>query len=220
MFAGIGGFRTGLAHAGDLFCLWVGVRSIPSVKKPTEPYTEQEVNISIVTQPESTPMNSPRSISSAADFLANHSPSAESDGDLTTQEVRSFMKSCAWLKPGCLNIFCLKTCRGFSTTTAGRPSALSSERYMSWGIVSNGACLTARISESRIKGDGCILSDILIKDCPAISTLLLVIGLFSAVFLFSFFTASKVCFSNGLEETFLLVIGQFTAGEKCFVGGK
>ena len=38
------------------FCLWVGVRSIPSVKKPTEPYTEQEVNISVVTQPESTPM--------------------------------------------------------------------------------------------------------------------------------------------------------------------
>ena len=123
------------------------IEEINFLAKRTEPYTEQEVNISIVTQPESTPMNSPRSISSAADFLANHSPSAESDGDLTTQEVRSFMKSCAWLKPGCLNIFCLKTCRGFSTTTAGRPSALSSERYMSWGIVLNGACLTARISE-------------------------------------------------------------------------
>ena len=30
----------------------------------------------------------------AADFLVSHSPSAESDGDLTTQEVRSFMRLC------------------------------------------------------------------------------------------------------------------------------
>ena len=35
-----------------------------------------------------------------------------------------------------------------------------------WGIMSNGRCLTARISESPSRGSGCILSDILMEDVP------------------------------------------------------
>ena len=42
----------------------------------------------------------------------------------------------------------------------------SSVRYLNWGIMSNGKCLTARISESPSQGSGCILSDILMEDVP------------------------------------------------------
>ena len=42
----------------------------------------------------------------------------------------------------------------------------SSARFLSWGTMSNGRCLTARISESRSQENGCILSDILMADVP------------------------------------------------------
>ncbi len=42
----------------------------------------------------------------------------------------------------------------------------SSVRYLSWGTVWNGKCLTARILESPNPENGCILSDILIEDVP------------------------------------------------------
>ena len=43
---------------------------------------------------------------------------------------------------------------------------VDSETFKFKDTMSHGRCLTARISESRIKGDGCILSDILISDVP------------------------------------------------------
>ena len=39
-------------------------------------------------------------------------------------------------------------------------------RFMNWGIMWNGKCLTARISESLSPEKECILSDILMKDVP------------------------------------------------------
>ena len=50
-------------------------------------------------------------------------------------------------------------------TKAGR-FVPSSPRFMTWGIVWNGWCLTAPILESRNPGEGCSLSDILIPDAP------------------------------------------------------
>ena len=50
-------------------------------------------------------------------------------------------------------------------TKAGRFTP-SSVRYLSWGTVWNGKCLTARILESPNPENGCILSDILIEDVP------------------------------------------------------
>ena len=41
-----------------------------------------------------------------------------------------------------------------------------SPRLLKWGIISNGWCLTANTSESPNSEDGCILSDILIRDVP------------------------------------------------------
>ena len=71
-----------------------------------------------------------------------------------------------WLQTNDLRIFSLKTypvC--FRMTKAGRFTP-SSVRYLNWGIMSNGRCLTARISESPSRGSGCILSDILMEDVP------------------------------------------------------
>ena len=50
-------------------------------------------------------------------------------------------------------------------TEAGRLVS-SSPRFMTWGIMSNGLCLTANILESPNPENGCSLSDILIPDAP------------------------------------------------------
>ncbi len=50
--------------------------------------------------------------------------------------------------------------------TKGGRFTPSSVRFLSWGTMSNGRCLTARISESRSQESGCILSDILMEDVP------------------------------------------------------
>lgn len=95
------------------------------------------------------------------------------DLDLLTKEARSFMKSALCeskaigMKPGTLNIFCLRTCRGYSLTKGGKLSSLSSPRLGNWGILLNGVLLTAQTSVSPRIGSECTLSDILIADCPA-----------------------------------------------------
>ena len=71
------------------------------------------------------------------DFLARHSLSPESEEDLQMPE---------------------ELCSSSFTP--------SSVRYLSWGMVWNGKCLTARILESPNPESGCILSDILIEDVP------------------------------------------------------
>ena len=118
------------------------------------------------TQRESTPMSCRQLILYARDFLVNPSQSREEDLDLLTREARSFMKSSEWLKQKGLNIFSLKMFQGYSITTGGKRSSLSSPQFMSWGMVSNGVCLTAPILVSPNREKGYTLSDILIKDCP------------------------------------------------------
>ena len=86
--------------------------------------------------------------------------------DLKMQEVLSSLNWPEWLKRRGLCIFFLKTCLGsFRMTEAGR-LASSSPRFMTWGIMSNGLCLTANILESLNQDGGCSLSDILIPDAP------------------------------------------------------
>lgn len=50
-------------------------------------------------------------------------------------------------------------------TKAGRLIP-SSPCLLKWGIIWNGVCITANISESRSSADGCILSDILTDEVP------------------------------------------------------
>ena len=105
-------------------------------------------------------------IYSVQDFLARHSLSPESEKDLLTQEELSFLKLPGFLKlkdPRILSLKMFPVC--YRMTKAGR-FAPSSVRFLNWGTMSNGKCLTARISESPKQESGCILSDILISDVP------------------------------------------------------
>ena len=105
-------------------------------------------------------------IYSVQDFLARHSLSPESEKDLQMQEELSFLKLPGFLKlkdPRILSLKMFPVC--YRMTKAGR-FAPSSVRFLNWGTMSNGKCLTARISESLSPEKECILSDILMKDVP------------------------------------------------------
>ena len=71
-----------------------------------------------------------------------------------------------WLQTNDLRIFSLRMFPDSYRMTKGGRFTPSSVRFLSWGTMSNGRCLTARISESRSQESGCILSDILMEDVP------------------------------------------------------
>ena len=111
-----------------------------------------------------TPQNCPISTSCAPDFPASRFLLLAADGDLPTPEELFSLKFPDWLKQKDLRICCLKTFPDcFSMTAAGRFRP-SSPRWMSWGIMSNGLCLTAPILVSPSLAGGCSLSDILMPD--------------------------------------------------------
>lgn len=173
MFAGIGGFRTGLTNAGDFFMPVGWCEKDKHAQKAYrllygtegEYFCDDARNINPADMPDfdlicgGFPSGLP---DMSALFL-----SQGNDLDLLTKEARSFMKSADWLKPGTLSIFCLRTCRGYSLTKGGKLSSLSSPRLSNWGILLNGVLLTAQTSVSPRTGSECTLSDILIADCPA-----------------------------------------------------
>ena len=179
MFAGIGGFRTGLTNAGDFF--------MPVGWCEKDKHAQKAYRLLYGTEGEYF-CDDARKINPADlpdfDLICGGFPSGlpdmsalflsqGNDLDLLTKEARSFMKSalCAskaiGMKPGTLSIFCLRTCRGYSLTKGGKLSSLSSPRLGNWGILLNGVLLTAQTSVSPRIGSECTLSDILIADCPA-----------------------------------------------------
>ena len=101
---------------------------------------------------------------SAEDFPASLFQMLETGRDLPTQGVRCSLKLPGWLKQKSLRIYCLKTypdCLAMTGAGRLRPSSI---RWTDWGMVWNGRCLTAKISESPNPAAVCTLSDILIKD--------------------------------------------------------
>lgn len=185
MFAGIGGFRTGLTNAGDFLCRSAGAKKTNTRRKPIGYSTERKENTFADDKCRDAAF---RTINPADlpdfDLICGGFPSGlpdmsalflsqGNDLDLLTKEARSFMKSALCeskaigMKPGTLSIFCLRTCRGYSLTKGGKLSSLSSPRLSNWGILLNGVLLTAQTSVSPRTGSECTLSDILIADCPA-----------------------------------------------------
>ena len=179
MFAGIGGFRTGLTNAGDFF--------MPVGWCEKDKHAQKAYRLLYGTEGEYF-CDDARNINPAGlpdfDLICGGFPSGlpdmsalflsqGNDLDLLTKEARSFMKSALCeskaigMKPGTLSIFCLRTCRGYSLTKGGKLSSLSSPRLGNWGILLNGVLLTAQTSVSPKTGSECTLSDILIADCPA-----------------------------------------------------
>lgn len=70
------------------------------------------------------------------------------------------------LQPNDLHFFFWKTSRDCYRMTGARRLKPSTPRLLKWGIILNGVCITADISESPSSDGACILSDILIPDVP------------------------------------------------------
>ena len=105
-------------------------------------------------------------IYSVQDFLAKASQLRESGLDLKTQEELCSLKLPDSLQPNGLHFFFWKTSQGCYRMTGARRLKPSTPRLLKWGIILNGVCITADISESPSSDGACILSDILIPDVP------------------------------------------------------
>ncbi|VGQ35975.1 methyl transferase [Streptococcus pyogenes] len=103
---------------------------------------------------------------SAGDFLAKLFHSQEDDWDLKILEGLSFLRLLE--RPNKSNhvFYFWKTSKAYSITTRDGRSPQTSPRWMNWGMMSNGRCLTVRTSKSRKTENGSLLSDILEDTVP------------------------------------------------------
>ena len=105
-------------------------------------------------------------IYSVQDFLARHSLSPESGKDLQMPEELCSSRLPDWLQTSDLRISSLKMFPdSYHITKAGRlrPSLV---RWMNWGTMSYGKCLTAQILVYPNPEKECSLSDFLEKNAP------------------------------------------------------
>ena len=104
--------------------------------------------------------------SSVGASLAKHFHSQADDWDLRILEVLSSLNLLE--RPNRSNhvFYFWKTSRAYSVTTRERHFEQSSPRWMSWGMMSNGRCLTVKISKCRKTENGSFLSDILEDSVP------------------------------------------------------
>ena len=120
----------------------------------------------MTTREKSTQMNCPISTLYAQASLARAFQSLEKGAALTTREERCSLKLPESLPLKNLNICCLKTYPvSYRMMGAGRLRS-SSVRWMNWGTMSHGRCLTAQISMSPNPERECSLSDFLEKNAP------------------------------------------------------
>ena len=140
LFSGIGGFREGLSRAGGFVC--VGHCEI-------DKYADQSYRALFDTKGEW-----------FREDVREADPDEMPDFDLLCGgfPCQSFSRQKD------LRICCLKTYPACLTMTEAGRLRPSSIRWMDWGMVWNGRCLTAKISASLNPARGCTLSDILMKD--------------------------------------------------------
>jgi len=113
------------------------------------------------TSPKSTHQASLTSICSVEDSPASLFRLLENGRVSRILEVLFSLNSVVSPKRKDLDCFSLKTSKDSLTTIRGRPLERSSVRFLNWGMMSNGRCVTVRTSVSRRTGNGCSLSDIL-----------------------------------------------------------
>ena len=166
MFAGIGGFRSGLTRAGGFRCVGhceIDKYANASYQAIYEPGKEERY------YPDATqidPADLPDFDLLCGGFPCQAFSNAAAGGALPTPEELSSLRLPDWLKQSDLRICCLKMFPAFYRMTKGKPFRSSSPHWMTWGIMSSGLCLTANILESLNQGEGFSLSDILIPDAP------------------------------------------------------
>lgn len=166
MFAGIGGFRSGLEAVGGFEC--VGYCEIDKyAKRAYDLLYDTDKELYFDDARTINPEKCPTSISSVADFLAKAFQLQESDEDLTMLEELFSLKLQELPQLKNLSICCLKMFPDCLTMTAAKHLKQSSVRWMTWGTMSCGKCLTAQILAFPNPEIECSLSDIIEKNVPA-----------------------------------------------------
>src|SRR5690625_439007 len=97
----------------------------------------------------------------AEDSLAKHLALQENEEDFQTLEELCSLRLQEQPNKSNHAFYSLKTSKGFYHTTREKHLKQSSIRWMNWGTMRNGKCLTAKTSEYRKTGKGSLLSDIL-----------------------------------------------------------
>lgn len=113
------------------------------------------------TSQKSTPKNSKTSTCSAEDSHAKLFLSLESELDSKTPEELSSMMSFGLSKKNSPSLCYSKTSKDCFLTTTETLLKPSSPRLQNWGMLSNGKCLTQKITECHKTETECSLSDIL-----------------------------------------------------------
>ena len=142
---------------------------VRSTGTPTKHITQsinRKENFTVTMHEKSTPKPCPTLTYSVPDFLAKASALRESGSDSTICEALSSLRLPESLQRNGLHFYFWKTSPACYRMTAAGRLIPSSPRLLKWGIISNGVCITANISESHSNGGDCILSDILNQDVP------------------------------------------------------
>nr|DAR68756.1 MAG TPA: hypothetical protein [Caudoviricetes sp.] len=105
-------------------------------------------------------------MSSVEDFRARLSQLQETDEVLKIHEELCSLKLLGSHLFSDLNIYSLRMSKDSSITIEEIPLRSSSQRWMNWGTMWNGKCLTAKILESPKIESVCSLSDILEENVP------------------------------------------------------
>lgn len=103
---------------------------------------------------------------SVEDFRAKLSALQETDEVLKILEELCSLKLLGSHLFSDLNIYSLRTSKDSSATKTELHLRPLSQPWTNWGMMWNGKCLTARISESPKIGNVCLLSDILEENVP------------------------------------------------------
>ena len=121
---------------------WDFARLIAMLPQPTERFMIRKERNFTVTLQELIQQKCPTLICSQAVFPVNHSPDAGLEKALTIPAELYSLNLPESSETSDLRLFCLKTSRDFLSIIKGKPIKKSSLRFLSWGILLNGVCLT------------------------------------------------------------------------------
>ena len=162
LFAGIGGFRFGMESAGHECVAFCEIDKFARASYKAIHNTEGEIELHDITQVTDDEIRAIGHVDAILfDFRAKLSALLEIEEDSKILEELSSLKSQDSHLYSNLSIYSLKTSRDSLTTTKEIPLRSSSQRWMNSGMMWNGKCLTAKISEYHKTGNVCSLSDIL-----------------------------------------------------------
>ena len=166
MFAGIGGFRSGLTRAGGFRCVGhceIDKYANASYQAIYEPGKEERY------YPDATqidPADLPDFDLLCGGFPCQAFSNAGRRRGFADARGTLFFEIARLAQAKRPPYLLLEMFPAFYRMTKGKPFRSSSPHWMTWGIMSSGLCLTANILESLNQGEGFSLSDILIPDAP------------------------------------------------------